>query len=138
MGGKTNLINYYFMDHAELRKAMDKSLKSIVVSKLKAIGFTGNYPHLRRFNKENIDVWGFQFSQWSPAFLIEIGSSPLTGITTGGSHYPPEKIKYYECLKRERVGEYDYKFDRGNFDEISNKVLECIPQAENWWLKNSA
>jgi hypothetical protein len=119
------------------RKEMDKALKSKVIPLLKEKGFTGSYPHLRRFNSNSIDVWGFQFSQWGPQFYIEIGISPVTGTTFGDNHYPPEKIKYYQCIRRIRIGDNPYNYQDDGFEILINKVIECLPDAENWWSNTS-
>ncbi len=122
------------MEWNEKRKEMDDVIKSLIVPTLRAKGFKGSYPHLRRQDNNKIDVIGFQFSQWGPQLYVEIGSCPTSGMTfQDGSHYPAEKIKYYQCGKRTRIGEQPFDFETNDCKEIASKVLEALTEADKWW-----
>lgn len=122
------------MEWREHRKLMDDALKSIVVPYLRAQGFKGSLPHFRKRGEQQIDVLGFQFSQWGPQFYVEIAVCPPEGMTcSNGSHYPAGSIKYYQCNKRVRIGENPFDFENGQYEEVACKVIECLKEAEEWW-----
>jgi Domain of unknown function (DUF4304) len=122
------------MEWKEQRKEMDDAIKGLIIPVLREKGFKGSYPHLRRPNNNKIDVIGFQFSQWGPQLYVEIGTCPASGMTfLDGSHYPPEKIKYYQCGKRIRIGDQPFDFENNDCKEITSKMLAALSEADNWW-----
>ncbi len=122
------------MNWKEIRKEMDAALKAEVVPLLRAIDFKGSYPHFRRTAMDRIDVIGFQFSQWGPQLYVEVAVAPLDGVTlSDGKHFPPEKIKYYQCWPRRRVGENPFDFGNGDIEEAARRVKGALPEAEDWW-----
>jgi hypothetical protein len=125
------------MDWKEKRKKMDDELKSKVVPFLRAKSFKGSLPHFKRKFSNKIDILGFQFSQWGPQFYIEIATAPADGITLlNGNHFPADKIKYYQCNKRTRIGDQPFDFENENFEEVADRVLKFLREAEEWWSKN--
>ena len=113
---------------------MDAVLKAEIVPLLKSKGFKGSYPHFRRISSDQIDVIGFQFSQWGPQFYLEVAVAPLDGVTLNdGKHFPPETLKHYHCWPRRRIGEDPFDFENGNFGETAQKVVDAISEGEDWW-----
>ena len=126
------------MTWKELRKNMDVALKDKVVPLLRKTGFKGSFPHFRRISDKKIDVLGFQFSQWGPQFYIEIAVCPTEGETLlDGRHFPPEKIKHYQCGKRIRVGAQPFDFERDDFIKVAEEAALCLEDAELWWAETS-
>lgn len=122
------------MNWKEVRKRMDAALKAEVVPLLKSMNFKGSYPHFRRTDSDRIDVIGFQFSQWGPQFYVEVAVAPLDGVTlSDGRHFPPEKVKYYQCWPRHRVGENPFNFENGNIEDAARRVKDALSEAEDWW-----
>lgn len=122
------------MEWKDHRKGMDDAIKSLIIPVLRGKGFKGSYPNLRRQNNYKVDVIGFQFSQWGPQLYVEIGTCPAAGMTfLDGSHYPPEKIKYYQCEKRIRIGEQPFDFENNDCKEIAIKMLAALSEADKWW-----
>lgn len=56
------------------RTIMVSCLKSNVVPVLKEFGFTGSFPHFRRFNNDSIDLITFQTNKYGGSFLVEVSA----------------------------------------------------------------
>jgi len=54
----------------QLREAVEKELKAIVVTALRASGFKGSFPHFRRPLPERIDLLTFQFDRHGGGFVL--------------------------------------------------------------------
>jgi hypothetical protein len=118
----------------DLRALMDASLKEVVTPVLRGKGFKGSLPHFRRPREGKVDVLGFQFSQFGPQFYMEIGICPEGGITLpDGSHVTSNKVKYYQCEKRRRIGLQPFNFEKGQFEFVACSVVQYLQQAEKWW-----
>lgn len=116
---------------------MDEVMKLKVIPVLRASGFKGSYPNLKRIKEDQIDLIGFQFSQWGPQLYINIAIAPKEGITLlNGKHFPPDKLKYYHSGKRTRLGESHFDFEDESFEEIANQIILCLPKGELWWSEN--
>jgi hypothetical protein len=125
------------MEWKEKRELIDKELKTKFVPELRAKGFKGSYPHFRRLRDKLIDILGIQFSQWSPLFYIEIAISPEEGITLlDGQHFPPKTVKHYHTGKRMRIGKGAFDFEHKSAEEIVERAIHSLPEAEEWWKSN--
>jgi hypothetical protein len=64
------------------RKDMLAALRTYVLPELRARGFRGSLPQLRRASIESIDLITVQFDKWGGGFIIEIARCEPTGVTT--------------------------------------------------------
>jgi hypothetical protein len=127
------------------RDAMIKELKSKVVPVLRSKGFRGRYPHFRRFTEESIDLLSVVFDKWGGGFYVELGSSPLEGVTySDGTSRGPNEVSPFDAVPSLRLGaksehgDYWFRYDREPLREdiyefLAESVLSFLPQAENWW-----
>ena len=116
------------------REQMDAALKCHAVPLLRNLGFKGSYPHFRRILNERVDTIGFQFSQWGPQFYIEIGVANPNGYTLlDGTHFPPSKLKYYQCSERARIGELPFDFETLPADSVAEAATTAIDAARSDW-----
>jgi hypothetical protein len=126
------------MNCKENRKLMNIAIKKDVIPVLRKMGFKGSFPHFRRKLKDKIDILGFQFSQYGQGFYIEIAVSPLNGVTyNSGSHFPPENIKYYQCIHRIRIGPSIFNYEDGNYGNVTAQIITSFNDAEKWWANNN-
>lgn len=125
------------------RDQMSQALKDVVVPLLRQRGFTGTFPHFRRLNSKNIDLFTFQFDRNGGGFVVEIGRCEPTGFTTHwGKQIPAKKVTAWDLPPKQRariqpvVGSGTdawFRFD-GNetdvFTRIANSVVPFVEQAE--------
>src|SRR5437667_469435 len=72
---------------------MAGALKNLVLNELRARGFTGSLPHLRRRSSERIDLLSIQYHSAGGSFVVEVASCGAEGSTTGwGKQIPPQKV----------------------------------------------
>lgn len=57
------------------RELMLSALKSNTLPILKAQGFTGSYPHFRRFREDRIDLLSFQTNKYGGSFTVEVSAA---------------------------------------------------------------
>ena len=90
---------------SERRTRMVTTLKEVVVPKLKAMGFTGSFPHFRRPREAMIDLLTFQFNRWGGSFVVEVASCSADGVTMNwGDQVPPKKVTAHHISHRLRLG----------------------------------
>lgn len=131
------------------RRRMVAALRKRVVPALKARGFKGSFPHLRRVAESKIDLLTFQFDKWGGGFIVEIAACPPEGVTMyGGEHVAPGKVNAWHMSRRLRLGAPDEKSDgrwfrfRKGWDDAAYEALACevLPyldsQAEPWWRES--
>jgi hypothetical protein len=124
------------------RDSMVSSLKKLVIPILREKGFKGSFPHFRRIKENKIDLLTFQFDRYGGGFVIEVAVCPPDGVTHHwGEKVPPNKVTAHDLNNRPRLngGEW-FRYDAPSadesiFDGIANEVLNCIPEAENYWDK---
>ena len=136
------------MTHKEKRKRMDQAIKEIIILFLRVEKFKGSYPHFRREKNGQLNLMTFQFSLYSPQFVVEIANcSPDGMITSFGKELNPAQCRVNHMGNRLRIGslksgtDYWYDFDKqplfGNiFEKRAREVLENWFEAENWWYAN--
>lgn len=131
---------------------MRAALKEVVVPALRTRGFRGSFPHFRREHSDRIDLLMFQFSQWGPAFYVELGSCPPNGRRHENPKYdaPPDRVRVFHLAphERHRLGAVpplrDHAFDFGPDQQPLNAADICMQraqeiialldqQAEGWW-----
>jgi hypothetical protein len=132
---------------------MIKTLRSVVVPKLKELGFKGSFPHFRRTTSEKIDLLVFQFNKYGGSFWVEIASCPLEGkMTYLGTRISPQEITVYDLSSKERIRlspkmdentDHPWKYNMDNpiaieYQKVAEQVLPFIRnQAEQWWKQNT-
>jgi Domain of unknown function (DUF4304) len=106
------------------RQAMDAAMRSLVVPRLRAAGFTGSLPHFRRRLPERIDLVTFQQFSASGSFCVEIGCCGPDGfVTAWGKEIPSGKVTAIDLERRPRnrrrltpSGKGDHWFEYGPRD----------------------
>lgn len=58
------------------RNKMVAALKSDVVPQIREYGFSGSFPHFRRFGPTKTDFVTFQFDKYGGGFVVELGEGP--------------------------------------------------------------
>jgi hypothetical protein len=123
--------------------SMVAELKSTVITKLRARGFQGSYPHFRRFVEDRVDLLTFQHDKWGGGFVIEIARAPAEGVTAHwGKAISANKVTAHDLHpnQRKRIQPREgpgtdswFRYDRGQFRACAEQVLELLPRAEAWW-----
>jgi hypothetical protein len=129
--------------NAERRKEMDRALREIVLPVLRAAGFTGSLPHLRRARGKRLDLLTFQFDKWGGGFVVEAASAGNEVFTTHwGAGIAPGKLTAHDLDPSRRLriqpgvgGGVDawFRFDTGNCAEVARVTLELVDRSEAWW-----
>jgi hypothetical protein len=138
-----------------VRAAMDRALRQVVVSDLRARGFVGRFPHFRRHRATRLDLLTFQFSQFGGRFVVEIGSCAPDGLRTP-FRVVPHKVTAWslDLLERLRLGtsatksDYWFKFGSRDYEpsnplrsdayyhRVATRVLKLLDsQAEPHWRR---
>src|SRR5689334_15887249 len=82
---------------------MDRVLKETVVLELRARGFTGSLPHLRRIRSDRIDLITFQYSRYGGRFVVELSQCGPDGVKTAwGKEIPPNKVTAHDLFSSDR------------------------------------
>ena len=115
------------------RERMDAALKLRAVPLLRQMGFKGTFPHFRRVLTNRVDAIGFQFSQWGPQFYIELGVSALDGTLRDRTQLSAKSLKYYQCVKRKRIGELPFDFESKGSDSVAEQAYVAIADAKEEW-----
>jgi hypothetical protein len=120
------------------RAEMDAALKRLVVPELRALGFKGSMPHLRRERAGAFDLLSFQFSKWGGAFAVEIGRFPLAGLQHSWKFVAPEKVKNFDLTDCYRIGARDensdhwFEFEHAAPDAVARELLQKLPEPHFW------
>lgn len=130
------------------RDQMVAVLKEVVVPNLRAAGFRGSFPHLRRHLPDQLDLLTFQFSQFGGQFAVEIAYCPPDGYTEReGEFVRPSAARVHDLNpdSRLRLGVrpppnnrdhwFRFEIDRPEEHlETATAVLALLEsQAESWW-----
>ena len=121
-------------------RMMRKVLVRSVIPRLHELGFTGQFPHLRRVCGDELHIITLQFDKWGGGFRLNLGTCPADGLTTrGGDKIPacevttdyelPYKSFFVPDVKRAQW----FRFDDGNFERAGSEVLEGLPRMEKWF-----
>jgi hypothetical protein len=126
------------------RKDMLAALRTYVLPELRARGFKGSLPHLRRASSETIDLITVQFDKWGGGFIIEIARCEPTGVTTHwGEQIEPARVTAHDVhpLSRHRVGSprrgedgHWFRYDSGQqVGVVAQSVLSYLAEVEAWF-----
>lgn len=127
---------------ANTRKDMDSALKSIVLTYLRARGFQGSLPHLRRMRGDAVDLICFQFSSAGGALVVELGRVSPDGFEQFGRHYPAEKTKVMHTRERHRLGselrinygDHWFTFAEADTCDVAREVVAELENPAVWAL----
>jgi hypothetical protein len=135
----------------DMRRAMNDSLKNIVVPVLRKSGFKGTFPHFYRDTNGHVDLLTFQFNREGGSFVVEISyAEPGRENVYIYKETEVSKLRVSQTSKRFRLGARSTHSDNwfsfepaGIFkrqpdpDPISFKVAALIEeQALPWWDGN--
>lgn len=119
------------------RAEMNEALKRLVVPELRAMGFKGSMPHLRRRRGGEWDLLTFQFSQWGGQFVVEAARCRDAGVNTVVGHIAAEKATAQDLPYRCRVGstaDYDhwFKYEKDDPDAVAERLLAELRKPSLW------
>jgi Domain of unknown function (DUF4304) len=110
------------------------------VPHLRAMGFKGSLPHLRRLRGAAADLLGFQFRSAGGSFVIEIGRVAAQGFDFHGRHVPLAKANVTYLAHRHRLGapleggDYWFNFADREPENVARDVIAELDRAEVWAL----
>lgn len=142
LGGLKRLLTGPF-GRKTSRPEMDEALKRLVVPELRAQGFKGSMPHLRRPRDGQWDLLTFQFSKWGGAFVVEAARCHPEGVDTPMGHVPAEKAKAWDLPRRYRVGpervasDYWFKFERDDPEAVARRLLNHLRGPRVWEIADA-
>ncbi|SDK75651.1 DUF4304 domain-containing protein [Microbulbifer yueqingensis] len=128
-------------------------LKNRVVPRLRKSGFSGRFPHFRRYAGESVHLLTFQFDRRGGGFVVEVAACPAAGARMHwGETVPAEKVTAHDVQHRLRLGadgpgadhwsRYDTKgifFWRDPCHRVADELLPLLDgQAEQYWRKEAA
>ena len=127
------------------RPEMDAAIKAIVLPHLRAMGFKGSLPNLRRERGGAVDLLCFQFRSVGGSFVVEIGRVAAEGFDFHGRHVPPAKAKvsYVFHGHRHRLGaplsggDHWFAFSHRTPEAVAHEVIAELDRAEVWALVDS-
>ena len=108
---------------------MNAALKAVTVPRLRKLGFTGSFPHLRRVRGDCVDLVVFQFNKYAGSFVVEIA---FLTAEEAKSHWSGARklagATVYDAKKRYRLGaaqghDHWVVFGKQN-DEPNHEVVE--------------
>ncbi len=126
------------------RSEMLAALRRHLGSALRAHGFEGSLPHVRRISTTRIDLLTVQFDKHGGGFIIELATCAPTGFTTyWGKHIEPKKVTAYDLNPgaRHRLGfggpkahGHWFRYDNGTaVDAVAQGTLDYLDEAEAWF-----
>jgi len=141
---------------------MDRVLRETVLPELRAQGFTGSLPHLRRIRSDRIDLISFQYSRYGGKFVVELSQCGPEGVKHDwGKEIQPNKVTAHDLFSSDRNrlssragwrGQW-FVFDRPSHEppsatskatieascrKAAGAVLEAFArQAEAWWAQKA-
>jgi Domain of unknown function (DUF4304) len=60
------------------RERMKSALKTVVVPKVRSLGFSGSFPHFRRKRESEHQMLMFMFNKYGGSFYLEAGRLSVT------------------------------------------------------------
>lgn len=142
---------------------MRAALKRVVVPELRARGFSGELPHLRRLAPDATHTFSMQVSKWGGEFIVELGRAPAGPyVTATGEAIAPEALQAFHMRDDDRARLravpnvlrevwFSYKLTLGDrvrrqlarafgraaapdpFERAAHQVLELLPECDRWW-----
>lgn len=84
------------------RQAIDAALKGKLLPALRAAGFKGSYPKLRRVVDDRLDLMDIQHSSSGGRFYVNLSQAPAEGFVLSKDKWlasiPPEKLETGHCF----------------------------------------
>ena len=81
---------------------MDAALKAKLLPTLRAAGFTGSHPKLRRTVDDRLDLLDIQHSSSGGRFYVNLGQAPAESFVLADDEWlasiPPEKLETGHCF----------------------------------------
>lgn len=133
---------------------MSKALKTQLVPRLQAVGFSGRFPDFRR-HSESLHFVSIRYDKAGTAFFLEFGSHPRGDtLTAWGELVPEDKLilEHVPFDSRARLQKHAsrtsmpadwFTFDDfGENDELyealAASVAEMLPQLEAWFAAGAS
>jgi hypothetical protein len=141
------------------RQAIDAALKAKLLPALRAAGFTGSYPKLRRVVGDRLDLLDIQHSTSGGRFYVNLGQAPAEGFVESKDEWlasiPPEKLDTSHChpdfsrVQPKRSwwqGRRDWEYgprvyhdpvpvrEAAFYEEIAGKVVERFADVGEEWF----
>lgn len=121
----------------DLREAVNREIKSVIVPELRKFNFKGSFPHFKRiFDDGKVDYLSFQFNRYGGSFVIELAVAyPYKGKEGNFCYWDevtPELIKksnYGYTNERLRIEPHKgkwYEFNDQNYQKIVALALQLI------------
>jgi len=130
--------------HAHIQ--MKKSLKDLVVPKLRALGFKGSFPHFKRVREGRTHFLSFQFDKFATSFEIFIANvADVPSALFKGCSLAPEKATMnhllwkYQLYVRPKTGSWSFAVQYADnrddrlFESIAREVIPYVLEAEEWF-----
>ena len=122
---------------------MDAALKAVLLPRLRAAGFVGSYPKLRRVVGDRLDLLDVQHSTSGGRFYLNIAQAPAEGFVKGDewlASFPPEKLETGHCYgDRSRVNPKDSWWKRKHGWEYGPRTYDDPrPAREAAWYEEIA
>ena len=125
---------------------MAKALKIFVVPKIKALGFSGTFPHFRRAMNDKFEFLSFQFNRHGGSFILECGFAKVADLPEFAKDFPFEKLNYGLAPAKNRIRikpdgidqedfwfAYDSFAEENQFDELAKSVSVLLPKIEKFF-----
>ena len=125
------------------RNEMDQAIKSLILPRLREMGFKGSLPHLHRPRNGACDFLTIQFLSVGGAFTIEIARASKDGLLFHGRHIPVTKLNSTYLQPRHRLGaplsggDHWYRFDVSGTEAAAKQVLADLGSPSVWSLVDS-
>jgi hypothetical protein len=126
------------------REEMDAAIKSLILPHLRAMGFKGSLPHLRRLRGNAADLIAFQFRSSGGAFVVEIGRVSPDGFDFHGRHIPLAKANVTYLAHRHRLGapvssrgDHWFTFADRAPQDVARDVIHELERDDVWALVDS-
>ena len=127
---------------------MTRELKFFVVPEIKALGFSGIFPHFRREKNGRFEFVSFQFNRHGGSFVLECGFAMLHDLPDFAKKLPFKKLTYGNArphnrlrIKPDASTAEDFWFTYSGFKEevqfenLSKSLAPLLPKIESF-LKN--
>lgn len=144
-------------------KTMRAALKRVVLPELRARGFSGELPHLRRLVPDATHTFTVQVSRWGGELIVELGRAPAGPyVTASGEAIAPDALQAFHMRDGDRARLravpnvlrevwFSYKVtlrDRVRrllarvvgrvsapdpFERAARQVLLLLPECDRWW-----
>jgi len=111
-----------------VREKMNQALGTLVVPKLRKLGFAGQFPHFRRVRNDRAELIVFQFNSAGGSFVVELATLTAEEVA---AHWKADlsldTATAYDSDHRRRLGSVDhgdhwFVFGRRNYELGHDRV----------------